>query len=196
MTRTRASALVVVALSVAAGLVAATALGREGASVVAVPPGSATPATLVDAVRQMAVARGGDAGHAMRTLQRLRTASRQGEALYSFEVAPGAACLIVWKRSSTCSVADSSDSSVTFMVSGGYPAWATPDGEAVPSILTGVAPDVVAVMLKDGEGTNRVLSIENDAFAVELDDTLRGSIGALTVEYASGRRETIRVPLR
>lgn len=195
-------------------VVAASALGRDaGPSYGAWAPGVAAPVaaterpfanavpaprSLLAAVRDLARATGGDPDKAIETLRMLRGPVGASQAsIYAFKPDGQATCLIVWKRSSTCpTAAESNTPGVLYMVSGGYPGWATANRVEVPSALVGVvADDVLDVTLVEG-GVERRLAIEENAFFTEL-TTATDSPGwaTLKVEYASGRIATARVPL-
>lgn len=201
------------AVAIGVAVVAASALGRDAgpsygawAPGVAAPvkaterpsPNLAAPEPLLAAVRELARATGGDPDQAIQTLRVLRGPIGKDQAtIYAFKPDGRATCMIVWKRSSTCpTAAESSTPGVLYMVSGGYPAWATADRVEVPSALVGVvADDVRAVSLVEG-GVARRLAIEENAFFAELTTvTDSPEWGTLRVEYASGRIATARVPL-
>lgn len=188
---------------VVAALVVATASGGRGADGSVSASGARSqmvepqaPTTLLAAARGMAQATAGDPALAARSLRMLRADVGGGASVYAFERRPGSTCLIVWKRTSTCPTGQSDP--VVFMVSGGYPAWATPSSLAVPSVLVGFAhPEVSAITFDDGSGTVRPVALENRAFLVELgSDASNSVLGTLTVVHASGKVETVRIPLR
>lgn len=201
------------AAAIGVAVMAPSALGRDaGPSYGAWAPGIAAPVaaterpsrsvtapdSLLAAVRDLARATGGDPDRAIETLRMLRGPVGTDQAsIYAFKPDGRATCLIVWKRSSTCpTAAESSTPGVLYIVSGGYPAWATADRVEVPSALVGVvADDVRAVTLVEG-GVERRLAIEKSAFFAELTTAADSpGWGKLIVEYASGRIATARVPL-
>jgi hypothetical protein len=162
-----------------------------------VPAEARAPADVLENVRKMAAATGGDPAAAVATLRKLRgNLGALRESLYVFRPDGRATCLMLWKRSSTCPTSpETSTPGVLFMVSGGYPSWATADGVAVPSAIVGVAADNVRAISFIQNGRERALPINNNAFFFELEDAAPGERwSTLRIEYVTGTTSTVRVP--
>jgi hypothetical protein len=162
-----------------------------------VPAEAGAPADVLENVRKMAAATGGDPATAVATLRKPRSnlgVSR--ESLYVFKPDGRATCLMLRKRSSTCPTsAETSTPGVLFMVSGGYPSWATADGIAVPSAIVGVAADNVRAISLIQNGKERALPIKNNAFFSELENAAPSERwSTLRIDYVTGATARSRVP--
>lgn len=152
-----------------------------------------TPPSVVNAVRRMAEATGGDPATASQSIRALRAnIGRDNSALYAFKPDGTATCLILWKRSSICpTTSESPHPGVLWMISGGYPAWARADGVPIPDAVVGLVADNVNGVTLIHRKSEQALDISANAFFAELES--RDSEDQLRVTYDDGQTTTIPI---
>ena len=159
--------------------------------------GSAAPAAIIDLVNSMTADAGGDPATATQTLRDVEAGIGSAhESLYTFQPTTSMTCFILWRRTAACPNAqtESLHPGVVFVGGGGIPAWGSPTGSSVPSILVGTADtDVKAISLIQGGRAQR-LPVVSSTFFTEMTPAAGTAPDTLQIVYRDGHSTNIRIP--
>jgi hypothetical protein len=159
--------------------------------------GSAAPAAIIDLVNSMIADAGGDSATATQTLRDVQAdVGSAHESLYTFQPTTSMTCFILWKRTAACPNAqtESLHPGVVFVGGGGIPAWGSPTGSSVPSILVGTADTNVKAISLIQDGRAQQLPIVSSTFFTELTPAAGTAPDTLQLVYRDGHSTSIRIP--